>query len=184
MFLDKLKEIPKNLYLLILFVGGFILFLAINTLVFQALSTSSLFTTYGILDFEFAWNVEQVEIIFTAWGSTGMALQETGVYWDFIYIIGYVSFAFAGVLLVTRKVSGVFQKIGLYVSLIAILSGIFDVIENIFLLIMLQNPSTIPTFAPPIAAIMATIKFSCLAIALLYFMIGLIVALILTVKKR
>ena len=113
-----------------------------------------------------------------------MDLQEAGVCWDFIYIIGYVSFTFGGVLLVTRKVSGGFQKIGLYVSFIAILSGIFDVIENIFLLIMLQNPGTIPTFTPPIAAIMATIKFSCLAIALVYFVIGLIIALVLMIKKK
>ncbi|MBY9003167.1 MAG: hypothetical protein KGD73_04285 [Candidatus Lokiarchaeota archaeon] len=184
MFLDKLKEVPKNLYLIILFVGGFILFLAINTLVFQAFSTSSLFTTHGILDFEFAWTVEQIELIFTTWGSTGMAMQESGVIWDFIYIIGYVSFAFGGILFVTRKVSGNFQKVGLYVSFIAVLSGLFDVIENIFLLIMLQNSSAIPTFAPPIAGIMATIKFTCLAIALLYFVTGLVVALILTVKKK
>ncbi|MHA1748206.1 MAG: hypothetical protein ACTSYF_06130 [Promethearchaeota archaeon] len=184
MFLDKLKEVPKNLYLIMMFVGGVILFLAINTLVFQAFSTSSLFATYGILDFEFAWTVEQIELIFTAWGSTGMTLQEAGVYWDFIYIMGYVSFAFGGILLVTRKVSGNFQKIGLYVSFIVILSGLFDVIENIFLLIMLQNPSTIPTFAPPIAAIMATIKFSCLAIALIYFVIGLIIAIILKIKRK
>ncbi|MCJ7649566.1 MAG: hypothetical protein MUP85_13195, partial [Candidatus Lokiarchaeota archaeon] len=114
----------------------------------------------------------------------GMILQEAGVYWDFIYIIGYVSFAFGGILLVTRKFSGKFQTVGLYVSFIAVLSGLFDVIENIFLLIMLQNPSTIPTFAPLIAAIMATIKFSCLAIALMYFVIGLIIALVLMIKKK
>ncbi len=184
MFLDKLKKVPKSLYLIILFVGGFILFIAINTLVFQALSSSSLFATYGILNFEFAWTVEQVELIFTTWGSTGMTLQEAGVYWDFIYIIGYVFFAFGGIVLVTRKVSGNFQKVGLYVSFIAVLSGFFDVIENIFLLIMLQASSTIPFFAPPIAAIMATIKFSCLAIALIYFVIGLVVALILMIKEK
>lgn len=184
MFLNKLKEIPKNLYLIILFVAGFILFITINLVIFQALSISSLFTSHGILNFEFAWTVEQVELIFTAWGSTGMALQEAGVYWDFIYIIGYVSFAFAGVLLVTRKVSGGFQTIGLYVSFIAILSGLFDIIENIFLLIMLQNPITIPPFAPPIAATMAIIKFSFLAIALMYFVIGLIIASISMIKKK
>lgn len=184
MYLDKLKEIPKNLYLIIMFVGGVVLFLIINTLVFQTFSGLSLFATYGILDFEFAWTVEQVELIFTAWGSAGITLQDSGVYWDFIYIIGYVSFAFGGILLVTRKVSGNFQKIGLYVSFIAIFSGIFDIIENIFLLIMLQNSSNIPAFAPPIATIMAAIKFSCLAIALLYFVIGLIITLILSIRKK
>ncbi|MHA1671878.1 MAG: hypothetical protein ACTSV5_15095 [Promethearchaeota archaeon] len=184
MFLDRLKEVPKNLYLIILFIGGFILFLIINMLVFQAFSISNLFVSYGILDFEFAWTTEQAELIFTTWTSTGMAIQESGVYWDFIYIIGYVSFAFGGILLVTRKVSDNFQTIGLYVSFIAILSGLFDVIENIFLLIMLQSIGPIPIFAPPIAAIMATIKFSCLAIALIYFVIALTLALIITIKKK
>ena len=184
MFLDKLKDTPKDLYLIIMFIGGLTIFLLLNILVFQIFSSSPLFTTYGILDFEFAWTSEQAEIIFIDWTSAGMALQELGVYWDFLYIIGYVSFAFGGILLVTRKVSGVFQEIGIYVTLIAVLSGIFDVIENVNLLIMLQNPTAVPSFAPLIAGIMASIKFTFLAISLMYFLIGLIIVLISMIKKK
>ena len=184
MLIDKLKEIPKNLYLIIMFVGGLAIFILLNILVFQIFSSSPLFATYGILDFEFAWTSQQAELIFIDWTSTGMAIQELGVYWDFFYIISYVSFAFGGILLVSRKTSGSFQKVGLYISLLAVLSGLFDVIENINLLIMLQNPTAVPSFAPLVAGIMASIKFTLLAISLIYFIIGLIIVLISMIKKE
>ena len=92
MFQDKLNDLkknPNNRLLLMMFIGGFIIFLIINFLVFQPLGAAV--TVYNILDYEFAWVPEQVIIIFAAWGPSGMVLQAFGIYWDFLYIIGYVS---------------------------------------------------------------------------------------------
>lgn len=182
MFLDKLKEKLKTRLLIILFIVGFLLFLIINFAVFQPLGAAV--TGYTILDYEFAWTPEQVIIIFVSWGADGMTLQAAGVYWDFLYIIGYGLFAFSGVLLVARQLSGKWQIVGLYVVFIAILAGLFDVIENIFLLIMLNNPSSIISAIPAMAGIMATMKFSALLIALLYFILGLISLTIQMIKNR
>ena len=182
MFLDRLKEAPKTLFLLIMFIAGFLLFLIINFTVFQPLSIAV--TGYSILDYEFAWTPEQVILIFATWGSNGMMLQAAGVYWDFLYIIGYGSFAFSGVLLVARELSGKWHIIGLYVSFIAILAGLFDVIENILLLVMLYEPDSILFAVPTIAGIMATMKFSALLIALLYFIPSLVAAIIQMVKNK
>ena len=182
MFLDKLKETPKTRVLLIMFIAGFILFLIINFTVFQPLGAAV--TGYNILDYEFAWTPEKVIIIFATWGTNGMNLQAAGVYWDFLYIIGYGSFAFSGVLLVARQLSGKWKIYGLYVSFIAILAGLFDVIENIFLLVMLYESSSIISILPVIVGIMATMKFSALLIALLYFVVGLVVVIIQMVRNK
>lgn len=182
MFLDKLKETPKSRFLLMMFIAGFLLFLIINFTVFQPLGAAV--TEYNILDYEFAWTPEQVIIIFATWGTNGMILQAAGIYWDFLYIMGYGSFAFSGVLLVARKLSRTWQILGLYVTFIAILAGLFDIIENIFLLVMLFEPSSIISAVPAIAGIMATMKFSALLIALLYFISGLMIVIIQMVRNK
>jgi hypothetical protein len=182
MFIDKLKEKPKSRTLIIIFIGGFFIFILLNTLVFQPLG--QIVTGHSILDFEFAWVPEQVLVIFASWGEEGMILQAIGVFWDYLYIVGYVSFLFGGILLVARELSGKWQKMGLYVSIIAILAGLFDATENIFLLIMLSQPSSIISIIPATTGIMATLKFGGIFIALIYLIPGLIAVVIKMFKNR
>lgn len=182
MFLEKLKEIPKNLFLFIITCIGFLIFILINQLVFASLNRT--FTEYGILDFEFAWTKDRILLIFSAWGEEGRALQAAGVYWDFPYIIGYVSFIFGCILLVLRQLEGKIQRIGLWILLTPILAGIFDVIENINLLLMLNLTPNFPSFISLIASITALIKFSLLGIGIIFFFIILVVFIIRKVKKE
>jgi hypothetical protein len=184
MFIDKLKVSPKSRSLIVIFIGGFLIFILINILVFQPLG--QIVQGKGILDFEFAWVPEQVKVIFATWGEEGMILQTIGVFWDYLYIVGYVSFLFGGILLVARELSGKWQKIGLYVGIISILAGLFDAIENIFLLTMLYapNPNNIISIIPATTGIMATLKFGGIFIALIYFVPGLIAVVIKMFKNR
>ena len=181
MILEKLKKTPSDLILLIIAAIGIIILLAINILVFEPLANSAYF--YGILDFEFAWTKDQILIIFTSWGAEGMGLQATGVYWDFLYIIGYSVPLFALILLFTRKLSGKIVDIGLYISLTPFLAGIFDLVENINLLIMLNDTPNFASFVPLTASITALIKFSLLLVGAIFFLIILVLALIKRFKK-
>ncbi|TFG15422.1 MAG: hypothetical protein EU531_08420 [Promethearchaeota archaeon] len=182
MFLDKLIEFPRTLYVLIITAGAFILFIFINQLVFAPLS--ALVSTYNVLDFEFAWTAERIAVIFAAWGTAGMEAQALGVYWDFLYIIGYGFFISGCILLVSRILSGKYQKIGLYMMLTPLIAGIFDLIENINLLIMLQNTTTFSPIVPLIASISAVIKFSFLILGIGFFFIALILMVISIIKNR
>jgi hypothetical protein len=181
MILEKLKKIPNDLILLIIAAIGIIILLVINLLVFEPLADSVF--PYGILDFEFAWTKDQILIIFTAWGSEGMAFQAIGVYWDFLYIIGYSVPLFALILLFTRKLSGKIIEIGLYMSLTPFIAGIFDLVENINLLIMLNDTPNFASFVPLIASITAFIKFSFLLVGAIFFLIVLVLSLIKRFKK-
>ena len=181
MILKKLEKSPSDLILLIAAAIGIIILLTINFLIFEPLETSVNY--YGILDFEFAWTKEQIIEIFTTWGPLGMALQEAGVYWDFLYIIGYVTPLFALILYISRKLEDTMVKIGLYMSLTPILAGIFDLIENINLLIMLNESPNFASFVPLIASISATIKFGFLLIGAIFFLIALVLFIISKIKK-
>ncbi|MHA1458351.1 MAG: hypothetical protein ACTSQR_01675 [Promethearchaeota archaeon] len=181
MILEKLKKSPSDLILLIIAAIGIIILLAINMLVFEPLAQTAYY--YGILDFEFAWTKDQILIIFTEWAGVGMDLQTNGVYWDFLYIIGYTVPLFALILLFTRKLSGRIVDIGLYMSLVPFIAGIFDIVENINLLIMLNDSPDFASFVPLIASVSALIKFGLLLAGAIFFLIILVLALIKRFKK-
>jgi hypothetical protein len=181
MILEKLKKTPSDLILLIIAAIGIIILLVINMLVFEPLANSGL--SYGILDFEFAWTKEQILIIFAEWGSEGIALQANGVYWDFLYIIGYSVPLFALILLFTRKLSGKIVDIGLFMSLTPLVAGIFDLVENINLIIMLNDTPNFASFVPMIASVTAFIKFGLLLVGAVFFLVVLVLTLINRFKK-
>lgn len=181
MILEKLKKYPSDLILLIAAAIGIVILLTINIMIFEPLATSVYM--YGILDFEFAWTKEQILTIFSTWGPLGMALQEAGVNWDFLYIFGYTIPLFALILYLSRRLVDRMATIGLYMSLTPILAGIFDLIENINLLIMLNDTPNFASFVPFIASISATIKFGLLFIGAIFFLIALVLLIFAKIKK-
>ncbi|MHA2287815.1 MAG: hypothetical protein ACXABG_03405 [Promethearchaeota archaeon] len=182
MILEKLKKSPNDLILLIGAAIGVTILLIINILVFEPMSKAVYI--YGILDFEFAWTKEQIDLIFTVWGPLGMALQEAGVYWDFLYILGYVTPLFAFIVYFSRRLGDRIATIGLYISLTPIVAGIFDIIENINLLIMLNETPNFASFVPFIASISAVIKFGFLLVGAIFFLIALVLVIIKKIKKQ
>ena len=181
MILEKLKKYPSDLILLIIAAIGIVILLTINILIFEPLA--NLVYGYNILDFEFAWTKDQILTIFATWGAEGMTLQAAGVYWDFLYIVGYTVPLFALILLVSRKLNEKILNIGLYMSLMPIIAGIFDIIENINLLIMLNEPSAFASYIPLIASLSATIKFGFLIVGAIFFLVELILLVIKKIKK-
>ncbi|MHA1805070.1 MAG: hypothetical protein ACTSU4_11175 [Promethearchaeota archaeon] len=182
MNINKLKEWPNTKLLLVLTVIGFVIFILINQFVFVPLSAT--YTSYGILEFEFAWTRGRVISIFTMWGQQGMHDQKLGIYWDFLYIIGYIFFIMGCIILITRQLEGKIENIGYKISLLIVLAGIFDVIENINLLIMLENPTTFSSIVPTLASICSSIKFTLLIIGIVYFVIALLMFIYTILKKK
>ena len=182
MIIEKLKTKPTDLYLLIITIAALVLFLLINILVFGQLSGAT--PPYGILDLEFAWTVERVQEIFAAWGAAGIQLHILGVYWDMPYILGYGFFIFGCILLVSRRLIDRFQIIGLWICFFPLVAGLFDLFENINLLIMLYNPASFPSYVPMLTGILATIKFTLLVIGIVFFFIALVIVVVAYVGKK
>ena len=181
MFLERFKESPKDKLVLILTISSLVIVFLVYILIFIPIEASV--STYGILDYEFAWTPDRVQAIFSAWGANGIAKQILAVYWEFLYIVGYVSLALGLILLVLRRSEGKMQTLGLYFTLAPFLTGIFDIIENINLLVMLSNPTPILTINPITASICALIKFSFLFAAIGYFIATLIILLVFKLRK-
>ncbi len=178
--LEKLKKYPSDLILLIVAAIAIVILLTINILIFGPLLYSG--GMYNILDFEFAWTTEQIVTIFSFWGAEEMASQAAGVYWDFLYIIGYTVPLFALILLVSRKLDEKILNISFYMSLTPFIAGIFDIIENINLLIMLNEPA-FASFVPLIASLSATIKFGFLIVGAIFFLVALVLLVLKKIKK-
>jgi hypothetical protein len=179
--LEKLKKYPSDLILLIVAAIAIVILLTINILIFGPLLYSG--GMYNILDFEFAWTTEQILTIFSFWGAEEMTSQAVGVYWDFLYIVGYTVPLFALILLVSRKMNEKILNIGLCMSLTPFIAGIFDVIENVNLLIMLNETPTSASFVPLIASLSATIKFGILIVGAIFFLVTLVLLVIKKIKK-
>ncbi len=181
MFLERFKESPKDKLVILLTIVGLAIVFLVYILVFMPIEASV--STYGILDYEFAWTSNRVEIIFSAWGVNGMADQSLAIYWDFLYIVGYVSLALGLILLVLRRSEGKMQTLGLYFTITPFLTGIFDIIENVNLLIMLGAPTSVSATNSFTASLCALIKFSALFAAIAYFIVALIIVIITKFKK-
>jgi len=182
--LNRFKESPNDKFVIFITIFGLAIVLLTYILIFMPIEAAV--PTYGILDYEFAWTPERVQTILLAWGVEGIIRQTSAIYWDFLYIVGYVSLALGLILLVLRRSEGKIQTLGLYFTLAPFLTGIFDIIENINLLMMfdtwIMTPS-ISTFNPFIASLSALIKFSFLFAAIAYFIVALIIIIINRFKK-
>jgi hypothetical protein len=164
--LAKLKEYPKTRTLVIALLIISIPFL-ILTLVFCLNELKLMQTTgYGVLNFELAWTEEMINQIFTLWGPTGMQQQALLTYIDFIYIFCYGFFGAECILLVSRKLEGKLQEIGILMALTFFLAGIFDALENINLLIMIDNPTSFWMYNPLLASLFASFKIGFLGAGL------------------
>ena len=181
MFLDKFKEFPKSKVLYLISLSGFLIVLLVEIFVFIPIEGS--ISTYGILDYEFAWTSGRAETILSVWGPDGINSQVTAIYWDFLFIIGYVSLAFGLIVITLQKSTSKIQTIGTYISLTPFLTGFLDVIENIFLILMTGSPTSVSDSQPVIASLSATLKFGFLFIGIFYFVIALIFILFNKIKK-
>ncbi|MBA7505787.1 hypothetical protein ES706_04464 [subsurface metagenome] len=185
MFLEKLKEFPKNKILILITIIAFLSFLLIQVIVMGPIESVLKSTTgYGVLEFEFAWVPEVINNIFTAWGLDGIAKETFVTYIDFLYLLSYSIFGFGLVLIPIRLSEGKLQEVGLFMSLTPLIAGVFDVIENINLLIMLGNPSSFQSFIPFVASLSAVLKFGFLLIGIIFFVITLLIMLIGRLKKK
>jgi len=178
--LEKLIKIPKKLILLIFSFVALINSLVLYILIFNALPSEP----FGIIDYEFAWSIENVQDIFSTWGAQGIEAHIAGVWWDFFFLINYSIFLAGIILLVTRMNTGKIQTIGLYMSVTPFIAGCADAIENIFLLIMLKNPTTLKSSFSIIVTISATMKFGLLIIGLLFFVIALITGILTKLRRK
>lgn len=170
--LSRLMKAPKDRNLILSLLVTSIPFLLIT--LFFVLNERGLESAcgYGVLDFELAWTTNTVDKIFAAWGSVELQHQAVVTWVDYLYIAFYVSFGAECVLLVTRKSRGGIAQAGMLLVLAPVLAGIFDAVENIFLLSMLYRGDAVGAAIPLLASLCATFKIGLLGAGLSFFYIA------------
>ena len=177
--LDKLKESPSKKLLLILTIGALISFIII-TLIFQLDNARvSALSDFNILHFEFAFTPTMALYIVTDWAAKSVTtIILNGIYLDFAYIAAYGLALMGANILIVRALSDRWWNFGIICGIAPLVAGVLDIIENINLITILNDPSGFPAFAPPVAAVCAGIKFGLLFLAIGFFLIGGIILLI------
>jgi hypothetical protein len=174
-FLDNLKEKPKRLHLVVAIIVSLVLVVIMYLYIFQPVEDYlRRLSSLGLMDLLFSWRSERIDYIFTAWQSEGIFREFIITIIDFPFIVCYCMALSGLILLVARRLHDKFQKVELHMVFIPILAGIFDIVENIFLLIMLGSNQAVVFWFPLITSICALIKVILIYTGIICFLAGIV----------
>ncbi len=162
---------------------SFVLFFVLTILVMVALNaidghlkTSA--APSGIVSFEMAGNLTTARGIVDSWGATGRVYAGLSLGLDYLFLVSYASAIALGCVLVSRALSavgGALASAGSFLAWAVILAALLDATEN-YGLIQLLLGSQQETWAV-LSRWCATLKFSIVALGLIYVIAGAAVAL-------
>jgi hypothetical protein len=146
------------------------------TVILEVIDPSHISHGPTILDFEFASSRARAAQIVAEWGPKGRSAAHLSLLLDYGYMLSYgLLFALAGFAVRDTARARDWRRlaaIGAVVPFFALAAAGFDASENVALLFTLAGHGG--SFAPPFAAVCSAIKFTLIAIAILYAVCGLV----------
>jgi hypothetical protein len=146
------------------------------TVVLELIDPSHVSHGPTILAFEFAGSRARATQIVAEWRPKGRSAAHLSLILDYGYMLSYgLFFALAGFAVRDTARAHDWRRlaaIGAVVPFFALAAASFDASENVALLLALGGHGG--SFAPPFAAICSAIKFTLIAIAILYAVCGLV----------
>ncbi|MFX1273483.1 MAG: hypothetical protein ACFFBP_12215 [Promethearchaeota archaeon] len=168
----KLRKVPRTRNLIFILLFSFVAFMWMYVFVFIA--NDDLLKELGaplLFEFEFAFTYDQANLIISAWNAQGMLSWNILLnILDFPFIFSYVLILMSLSVFAMRQLKDKFLNIGLKLIYLPILAGLLDVIQNIFILIMLLNANALNITFPLIVSLLAIIKY-----ALMFGTIGFLI---------
>jgi hypothetical protein len=168
--------IVQKLQLPFFFIGTIIM-IVVMARTGAALKTPA--TPKGILDLEFAYSIEKVNVVMNAWHQKpdniidNRSIARVNTYFDFIFIFFYSGFLFLACKRIARTTNTPFLNSGNKIAYAAITAGILDILENTGMLISLNgNISAAVSF---LTTFFSAIKWILALIAVLYVLAGIII---------
>lgn len=134
----------------------------------------------GIVAFELAGNAGNAQGIADGWGPELSILARKSITVDFVFIPGYTFLFFSITMFVSLLLAGAPRAWTRRAAFLPFVSGLADIVENSFLLLILRSPHDISGLHPRIAAWCATVKFGLLALVVV---VWIIVALAWLIKR-
>jgi len=135
-------------------------------------------TPNGMVSFEFCAFTDTCHAALTAWGATGQRLAMLSLGLDYHFMLLYPAFICVCLLLLARQFKARLKQVSVCLAWFALAAGAADAIENYALIQLVLHPQT--AFYGWWAACFASIKFSILALTLLW----LITSMALVMQRR
>lgn len=146
------------------------------TVVLELIDPSHVSHGPTILDFEFAGSRARAAQIVAEWGPKGRSAAHLSLLLDYGYMLSYgLFFAVAGFAVRDTARARDWRRLvalGAVVPFFAVAAAGFDASENVALLLTVAGHGG--SFAPPFAAVCSAIKFTLVAIAILYALCGFV----------
>lgn len=177
--LDSLDSKPSNRVVYLLTLAGIVLFL-VATLVMGYYSNLVVASGagYGVMDIEFAWTAERMQVIRDALAAAGGLEAEIAVnQWDYLYMPGYALLIYGLYTIGVRNATNhpTYQAVNRPLTLLAPLAAGFDVFENVFILQMLTTPDPITQTSVTLMEVFCVTKWVLLLVAIVGGLVALAV---------
>jgi hypothetical protein len=129
--------------------------------------------SFDVIAFELAGTPAQMAKILDTWGEDGIADARLQTRLDFLFLIYYGNAVALGVMIAQRRrESTALASLGGPLAWGAWIAALLDVVENVFLLRVLDGHLESPN--PEIAYWCALVKFILLGLGIAYFLLGLL----------
>ncbi len=185
-FLNKLLGEPEVITILIMMALSIVAFFWAYFLVI--LTTEDFLrsiSVYGQFNLEFGLTEQNVNAILTEWGSVGCSRMIIAVCANFVIMAVYMIIFISLIILVTRlfKEKKKIQNLGLKMIFLPILAGIFNVIGNILMIVILLSGSSVLPFFPLILSISGIVKYGLIISSLIVVIFEIVLYIILYLKS-
>lgn len=136
----------------------------------------------GIVAFELVGSADSAQKMIDAWGPELSLLMEKSINIDFLFIPAYALLFFAVTMLLSMLFEGSMRVWIRRMAFLPFVSAVFDVVENIFMILALKSAGSIPASYPMIAKWCAVVKFGLLGLVVIGWVIVLTARLVGTKK--
>lgn len=175
MYLSKLSEWPSSKRLKWITICAIILLIIVYPIMSYFFMISKF--PVGFFESQLSFNGALLKVYYT---TTDIDLYRMGQFLDYGFMISYGFIFFSISLLLARKCekNSKGRLLGLIIALIGILAASCDGIENLFILLMLEDPFGFPNIIAIIHSVFALIKYICFIFVLGYIIVAGIIRLI------
>lgn len=127
----------------------------------------------GLLSLQFAWTPERAQKIINSWVEQQQVQRARHqLYLDFLFLLLYPAFLSLSCVMLSISLVDRFARIGMWLSWIVLLAGLFDGIENALILWMLCDGARSPL--SQVTTIMAGLKYGLVVAVFAYWCVAFV----------
>ena len=144
------------------------------------------FSSYGQMNFEFGGTAQIIDAILMEWGLDGSTRVIYAIIANFVIMASYIIIFIGLIILATRqfKEKKKIQNLFLKMIFLPLLAGVFNIIGNILMIIMVSGGISVSPNLPFITTISGIIKYGLIIASFIIFLIEIGLFVIIYIKEH